>query len=89
MDEPSTTLIRGPRFLPELRNTFQNAFELAKNKVGDDGIIHVFAARPLSAAVAFGQAQLPKALPTMHIYDNNSAAGGWRRAISFERELAK
>lgn len=89
VDEPSTSLVRGPRLLPELRKAFQHALELAKNKVGDDGIIHVFAAMPLSAAVAFGQAQLPKALPTMHIYDNNSAAGGWRRAISFERDLAK
>ncbi len=80
---PRPGLIRGPLILPPLRRAFQRAFELAKTFVGDGGVIHVFAAMPVSAAVAFGQAQLSKAMPVMHLYDNNVAAAGWRRALTF------
>jgi hypothetical protein len=59
---------------------------MAKGVVGDNGHIHVFGAMPLSAAVAFGQAQLPKAMPTVHVYDNSGAAGGWRHALTFPRK---
>jgi hypothetical protein len=80
---PRPGLVRGPLILPPLRRAFRRAFELAKSCVGDSGAVHVFAAMPVSAAVAFGQAQLPKAMPVMHLYDNNVAAGGWRRALTF------
>jgi hypothetical protein len=83
--DPKPGLIRGPKILPQLRRAFQQAFELAKDLVSDTGIVHVFAAMPASAAVAFGQAQFPKAMPVMRIYDNNVSAGGWRVALSFDR----
>ena len=82
--DPRPGLIRGPLFLPPLRRAFQQAFELVKGIVTDTGTVHVFAAMPASAAVAFGQAQLPKAMPIMRIYDNNIAGGGWRPAITFK-----
>ena len=81
---PRPGLIRGPALLPPLRRAFQQAFELAKAVVGDTGTVHVFAAMPASAAVAFGLAQLPKAMPVLRVYDNNVAAGGWRPAITFQ-----
>jgi hypothetical protein len=81
--DPRPGLIRGPAILPPLRRAFQQAFELVKAAVSDTGMVHVFAAMPASAAVAFGQAQLPKAMPIMRIYDNNVAVGGWRPAIDF------
>jgi hypothetical protein len=59
---------------------------MAKAVVGDNGHIHVFGAMPLSAAVAFGQAQLPKAMPNVHVYDNSGTAGGWRHALTFSRK---
>lgn len=86
VETPGTGLIRSPGDLPHLRREFQSALEAAKQVVGDSGRIHVFGAMPISAAVAFGQAQLPKAMPTLHVYDNSGAAGGWRRALTFERK---
>ena len=81
---PLPGLIKSPAHLSDLRRVFRAGFESAKAMSGDDSAIHVFAAMPLSAAVAFGQCQLPKAMPTIHIYDNNIPAGGWRRALTFK-----
>ena len=81
---PLPGLIKSPAHLRDLRRVFRTGFESAKAMSGDGSAIHVFAAMPLSAAVAFGQCQLPKAMPTMHIYDNNIGAGGWRRALTFK-----
>lgn len=80
---PLPGLIKSPAHLSDLRRVFRASFESAKAMTGDHSAIHVFAAMPLSAAIAFGQCQLPKAMPTIHIYDNNVSAGGWRRALTF------
>lgn len=85
-NEPRTGLIRGPKLLPPLRRAFQKAFELAKQALVDGGMVHVFAAMPASASVAFGQASLPKAMPTMRVYDFNDEAGGWRPALTLGRK---
>jgi hypothetical protein len=85
VQDPRPGLIRGPQLLAPLRRAFQRAFELAKAAVTDIGAVHVFAAMPASAAVAFGQAQLPKAMPVMRVYDNNVARGGWHLALTFNQ----
>ena len=79
VSDPRTGLIRSPAHLAELRRIYRQAFEQVKQAVGDHGTVHVFPAAPLSAAVAFGQSLLPKAMPTMRVYDNNA---GWRHALT-------
>lgn len=87
VSDPRPGLVRGPDVLPGLRSEFQRAMEFAKRRVGDTGRIHLFAAVPASAAVAFGQSLFPKAMPRMDVYDNNVAAQGWRRALSIEHGM--
>ena len=79
VSNPRTGLIRSPAHLAELRRAYRQAFEKVKRIVGDQGTVHVFPAVPLSAAVAFGQSLLPKAMPAMRVYDNNA---GWKQALT-------
>lgn len=75
--EPAVGLIRSPEHLSELRGAYQAVMQAAREKLGHEGLLHVFPAMGLSAAVAFGQTVLPKVGPHVVIYDYNQAVGGW------------
>jgi hypothetical protein len=75
--EPAVGLVRTPEHLGELRKAYQAVMQDAREKLGHEGLLHVFPAAGLSAAVAFGQTILPKVGPRVVIYDYNQAAKGW------------
>ena len=55
----------------------RHAFDQIKARHGEDAIIHVFPAMPVSAAIEVGRVWMPKADLPLVIYDQNRAAGGF------------
>jgi hypothetical protein len=49
---------------------------------GDDAILHVFPAVPVSVALEMGRVRMPKADLKMIIYDQNRTLGGFVQAIA-------
>jgi hypothetical protein len=69
--------------------TFAAAVRRAINDVverhGTGCDVHVFAALPVSLAVAFGRALLPKAHPRLHLYEY-TASTGYRRVVTLSND---
>ncbi|MGO8065739.1 SAVED domain-containing protein [Rhizobium leguminosarum] len=63
------------------RKEIRAVFEAIKDRHGNAGIIHLFPAIPVSAAIEVGRVWMPKAHLPMRIYDHNRALGGFRQTL--------
>lgn len=69
---PNNDYIKSREHLATLRRKYRELFRLIRAYHGQNTVIHVFPACPVSAAVEFGRAYMPKADARLILYDQNN-----------------
>ncbi|TPK89070.1 SAVED domain-containing protein, partial [Mesorhizobium sp. B2-4-16] len=77
-------IIRSPVDLAEFARLFRTTLDAIKVAHGEDTIVHVFPAVPVSVAVEAGRSWQSKAHPALKIYDQNRKLGGFIFAHELE-----
>lgn len=83
-DGAHNDIIRSPSDLGEFARHFRTTLDAIKVAHGENTIIHVFPAVPVSIAIEAGRSWQPKAHPTLKIYDQNRKLGGFIFAHELE-----
>lgn len=78
---PGNDVMRSRADLEEFRRVTNSILNEIKSVHGEQAVINVFPALPVSAAVELGRAWMPKADLPLVIYDQNSRAGGFIKTI--------
>lgn len=86
--EPHNDILQTRASLAAFRRVARQAFDRIKAHHGENAVIHVFPALPVSAAVEFGRVWMPKADLPMVIYDQNRATGGFVARLSIPEQSA-
>jgi len=81
IDEPHNDFMKGKDQLRVFRETFRKLLGEIKKQHGQDTVLHVFPAMPVSAAVEVGRIWMPKADMPLCIYDQNADRGGFVKAL--------
>jgi hypothetical protein len=71
VNDPGNDFLRSKELLSEFRTLCRKVYDLIKIKHGQQALLHVFPAMPVSAAVEFGRTRMPKADLPMLLYDQN------------------
>jgi len=80
-DNPNNDFLKTRAILSQFRKLIRKFFDTAKIKHGQDAVLHVFPAMPISASVEFGRVWMPKADFKMMIYDQNKNREGFHPTI--------
>jgi len=78
---PNNDYIKNREHLATLRGKYRELFRLIREYHGQDTVVHVFPACPVSAAVEFGRAYMPKADARLVLYDQNNNNNGFSLAF--------
>jgi hypothetical protein len=70
-------IMRRPEDLADFARLFRTTLDAIKVAHGENTVVHLFPAIPVSAAVEAGRSWQPKAHPTLKIYDQNRKLGGF------------
>ena len=76
--DPKPGFLRNPASLSNFRDIVRTAYDRIKVTHGYEVALHVFPAMPAAAAVESGRVWLKKADPSLLIYDQSRATGGFR-----------
>ncbi|MER9696244.1 SAVED domain-containing protein [Mesorhizobium sp. M0179] len=76
-DGAHNDIMRSQADLAEFARLFRTTLDAIKIAHGENTMVHVFPAVPISAAVEAGRAWQPKAHPALKIYDQNKKLGGF------------
>jgi hypothetical protein len=71
VNEPGNDFLRSKELLGRFRKICREIYDQIKLRHGQQSILHVFPAMPVSAAVEFGRTWMPKADQALLIYDQN------------------
>jgi hypothetical protein len=89
---PKYSLIRNPQDLRAFHEQMRECLNTIETTFGSDCTVHVFPAIPASTAVQFGRLLLPKASPSLRLYDHHGSHAGFtptlwliRRAVQAVR----
>jgi len=82
IDEPHNDFLKSREQLRLFRENFRRLLDNIKQQHGQDTILHVFPAMPVSAAVEIGRVWMPKADIPLCIYDQNTGRGGFVSTLS-------
>jgi hypothetical protein len=80
---PHNDVIHTEEDLSGFRRTLRLVFDQIKARHGEDAVIHVFPALPVSAAVEVGRTWMPKADLPLIVYDQSRRAGGFVPRLAF------
>jgi hypothetical protein len=80
-ERPHNDILRSKADLTEFSRLVRELLNQIKACHGEDAVISVFPALPVSAAVEFGRAWMPKADLPLRIFDQNQALGGFVAAL--------
>jgi len=80
---PNNDYIKNRKHLSALRNKYHELFRMIREYHGQDTVIHVFPACPVSAAVEFGRTYMPKSDARLMLYDQNHKNNGFNLAYDF------
>ena len=83
VEAPGNDYLRSRQQLQAFRERFRALLNEIKAAHGEDAILHVFPAVPVSVAVEVGRTWMPKADLPMRIYDQNRKKGGFVHAFDF------
>jgi hypothetical protein len=86
-DRPSNDYLQSAVQLREFRMTMREVFNRIKADHGEDAMVHLFPAIPVSAAVEVGRVWMPKADLPLRVYDQNRATGGFSYALEIKKTL--
>lgn len=79
--DPNNDFLKGRGQLKRFRETFRKLLGEIHSMHGDDAIIHLFPAVPVSIAVELGRVWMPKSDLPIKVYDQNRAIGGFVYAL--------
>lgn len=80
---PNNDFLRSRDQLRLFRQQFRLLMDRIKARHGQDALLHVFPAVPVSVAVEIGRVWMPKADLPFCIYDQNRKLGGFMKALVF------
>lgn len=79
---PSNDVMHRREDLEAFRRAMRRIFDAIKAQHGQEAVIHIFPALPVSAAVEVGRTWMPKADLPLVIYDENRARGGFEPRLT-------
>lgn len=77
---PNNDYIKNRKHLSALRGKYRELFRMIREYHGQDTVVHVFPACPVSAAVEFGRVYMPKVDARLMLYDQNMKNNGFNLA---------
>jgi hypothetical protein len=77
VNEPGNDFLRSRELLADFRALCRKVYDLIKLKHGQQALLHVFPAMPVSAALEFGRARMHKADLPMLLYDQNKVSNSF------------
>lgn len=80
-DNPHNDIMKHPADLAEFRRLLRMILNEIKARHGEEAMIQVFPALPVSAAIEVGRVWMPKADLPLAIYDQNRTLKGFVRAF--------
>lgn len=84
--EPHNDLVKTHAMLSAFRQEVRKTLDRIKAQHGHTTPIHVFPALPVSLAVEFGRARMPKADAPWILYDEQQSRGGFVRAFTINAD---
>jgi hypothetical protein len=81
IERPNNDFLKGREQLQQFRIAFRQLLDQIKTKHGEEAVLHIFPAVPVSVAVEMGRVRQPKADLPMLVYDQNRAVGGFIQAL--------
>lgn len=85
IERPHNDCLKTRRQLSEFRKLLRSTLDQIKATHGQTTTLHVFPALPAAMAVELGRVRMPKADMPWVVYDQNSARGGFIRAIELSQ----
>ena len=82
VQSPHNDLMKSREQLCQLRIILRRVFDQIKLAHGQQEMLHVFAAAPVSACIEFGRVRMPKADMPWKIYDQVNGLGGFVNALT-------
>ena len=89
VQEPNNDFLKSRDQLRLFRQQFRLLLDRIKTCHGQDAILHVFPAVPVSVAVEIGRVWMPKVDLPLCIYDQNRKLGGFIKALEFPESQSK
>lgn len=83
---PSNDFLKSKALLAQFRVTMRTALDQMKAKHGQDQVLHVFPAMPISAAIEMGRVWMPKADMKMLIYDQNQRVNNFFPTLTIKQD---
>ncbi len=87
IDDPHNDFVKSRKQINDFGKKMREVFNNIKLIHGQDTIVHVFPAMPISLAVELGRVWMPKADVSMKIYDQNSKLGGFVEALHLTNDI--
>lgn len=78
---PNNDFLKSKEHLSSFRQAFRKTLDRIKAQHGQDTVLHIFPAVPVSVAVDIGRIWMPKADLPLYIYDQNRETGGFMFAL--------
>ncbi len=86
IDKPYNDFMQSRQQLSEFRKIMRQLLNDIKATHGQKTELHIFPAMPVSASVEMGRIWMPKADMPMMIYDQNTANGGFEKALTIKHQ---
>lgn len=86
IENPDNDFVKSSKQIADFGEKMKEAFREIKRIHGQDAVLNIFPAMPVSLAVQLGRVWMPKADNSMKIYDQNYALGGFVKAIDITHE---
>jgi len=86
---PHNDFLKSRGQLRLFRQQFRLLLDRVKARHGQDMVLHVFPAVPVSVAVEIGRVWMPKADLPLYIYDQNRKLGGFTKALALPENKNK
>lgn len=87
--QPQYSLIRNPTDLRAFHERMRECLNAIEMRFGSACTVHVFPAIPASTAVQFGRLLLPKASPSVRVYDHHGGHGGFAPTLWLVRRMSR
>ena len=84
---PDNDVIKSRAQLGTFRSLLRQALDRIKATHGQETLLHIFPAAPISVAVELGRVRSPKADMPWRLYDQNNARAGFVRALDLPEAL--
>lgn len=84
---PHNDIFRRPEDVAAVAKIFRTTLDDIKNAHGEDVVVNLFPAIPVSAAIEVGRSWQPKAHPKVKIYDQNRKRGGFIHVHDLDQKV--